>query len=229
MNHRSFLTLTLCQLKEEYQSQFPELCSLAERARDFESFKKSSWDYIYNLYSDEGRGFEQIYELYKYDGRTVNELSNKCAIKIKTIEYLYQFLSGNGNMDVGTDFFIDLYWQLNRLGKKRPEKPSRNVVEDWMSKWPSGLDYSISKERTMNQNRLFHVLVDKLSNTNKKSSKYYLDSRLKYDEKIAKVKQFWNDYHFQLAMAARTPEEVKTYLGGGRSFIIRVISFVEMG
>lgn len=213
MSQRSFLSMTLCQLKEAYKVQFPELYKLAVEAKDYQTFKASSWEYIYNLYSDEGRGFEQISELYGSDGKTISELSNQCDIQINTIEYLYQFLHGTLNIDVKTDFFIDLYWQLNRLGKKRPDKPVKSVVENWMSKWPSGLDYSISKERTMNQNRLFHVLVDKLSDGSCQKSKYYLDNQLSYDEKLEMVRVWWNDYHFQLAMAARTPEEVKTYLG----------------
>ena len=213
MSQRSFLSMTLCQLREAYKVQFPELYKLAVEVKDYQSFKTSSWEYIYNLYSDEGRGFEQISELYGSDGKTISELSNQCDIKINTIEYLYQFLHGSLNTDVKTDFFIDLYWQLNRLGKKRPDKPVKSVVENWMSKWPSGLDYSISKERTMNQNRLFHVLVDKLSDSAHQKSKYYLDNQLSYDEKLEKVRAWWNDYHYQLAMAARTPEEVKSYLG----------------
>lgn len=213
MSQRSFLSMTLCQLREAYKVQFPELYKLAVEAKDYKSFKASSWEYIYNVYSDEGRGFEQISELYGSDGKTVYELSNQCNIQINTIEYFYHFLHGSLNTDIKTDFFIDLYWQLNRLGKKRPDKPVKSVVENWMSKWPSGLDYSISKERTMNQNRLLHILVDRLSRNTNLKSKYPLDNQFSYDEKLEKVKVWWNDYHFQLAMAARTPEEVKSYLG----------------
>ena len=213
MSQRSFLSMTLCQLREEFELQFPEICKLAENAEDYATFKASSWDYIYNIYSDEGRGFEQISELYGSDGKTVSELSNQCDIKVSTIELLYHFLHDGTCEDVKTDFFIDLYWQLNRLGKKRPDKPAKSVVENWMLKWPSGLDYSISKERTVNQNRLLHVLVDKLSHRSNQGSKYALSNHLSYDEKLEKVKVWWSDYRFQLTMAARTPEDVKLYLG----------------
>lgn len=211
------LSKTKTQLREIFFSEFPELCEAAKKSNTCDLFKDKVRDLISDEFSDLSVAIDQLKELFDYDGQTVYELSNHSAIQISTIEHLYHFLRGNLKADVSSDLFVDLFFQFKRLYQDKQELPTKKCAEDWMERWPSGVDEDIWAERILNKDRLINLLVEELSGKKKQNSNYYLSKDLSFDEKYIKVQEWWNDYKFQLSMAARTPDRIKEYLGNAIS------------
>lgn len=217
MEQITLLSKTQMQLREIFSSEFPELCDAAKRSNTCALFKDRVRDLISDEFSDLSVASDQLKELFDYDGQKVYELSNHCAIQISTIEHLYHFLRGSLKADVSIDLFVDLFFQFKRLYQDKQDLPTKKCAEDWMDRWPSGVDEDIWAERILNKDRLINLLVEELSGKKKQNSSYYLSKDLSFDEKYVKVQEWWNDYKFQLSMAARTPDRIREYLGNAIS------------
>lgn len=65
------------------------------------------------------------------------------------------------------DFFIDMLFLFRQLnGKLSSEIPHREQIEEWMERYPSGLESKIVELRKENRNRIIRVLIKKLTAEN---------------------------------------------------------------
>jgi lysine 2,3-aminomutase len=105
------------------------------------------------------------------------------------------------------DFFLDmlqLFRQLN--GKLKPEIPSREQVEEWMDRYPAGIEPKIAQLRQENRDRIIRILIEKLESGEIKSSRYNFEPGLSQAEKKEKMNKWWNESRFHLNFAVRSPE-----------------------
>ena len=112
------------------------------------------------------------------------------------------------------DAFLDIYYQLCRLNSDATGTPDENLVAQWMDRWPSGLDPAVSEIMFRNKQRIMHHLVERVSSKSNRSVHYRFEEGLSYEDKYKRIGQWWNDYRFHIAMAARTPKEIYHLLGG---------------
>ena len=155
-----------------------------------------------------------ILEFLQMDGKTVHELSTETPVKIETVTLLFDFLGGRLPEDSDIDAIIDFYHQLSLLLEVKTETPDKETVEAWMNRWPSGLDPEVNRCREDNKARIQQHLIEKLSSHRSTQSKYSFPEGTSQEEKLALIRQWWGDFRFHINQAARTPDEVATFLGG---------------
>ena len=111
------------------------------------------------------------------------------------------------------DFFLDMLQLLRQLnGKLKPEIPAKEQVEEWMDRYPAGIDPKIASLREDNRNRIIKILIDKIDAGELRSSRYYFDPGIPYSQKIAIMKEWWNESSFHLNFAVRSPDMLNEML-----------------
>ena len=137
MKQKKMLSLTLSQLKNLYQQDFPELVEIATQSLSANEFK----DRLSNLLTEQKTASsaisEQIRILIDFDGKCIHELSTGQDIEIQTIGLLWHFLKDSlEQTDKRTDLFIDLYEMLSawKQVKKRENLFSREELEKALKK-----------------------------------------------------------------------------------------------
>lgn len=217
MKQKKMLSLTLSQLKNLYQQDFPELVEIATQSLSANEFK----DRLSNLLTEQKTASsaisEQIRILIDFDGKCIHELSTGQDIEIQTIGLLWHFLKDSlEQTDMRTDLFIDLYEMLSawKQVKKRENLFAREELEKACNRWPTGLDPEVRAIRESNKERILHVLIQRIENRKSKiPGRFRFEEGLSYDEKYQLVQDWWNDFRFHLSMAIKTPSELNKFLG----------------
>lgn len=212
MTQKQAIRFTRLQLLEQYRSMFPELVSIAVNS-DLTSFKS----YIGDLSSSSNNmnAAETIMSLLDNDGKTVRELSTGEDIQMGIISGLYSFLRGDDDeTDCGADALLDVYYQLCRLDSGIAGSPDKEIVSCWMERWPSGLEPDVLDVMERNRQRIMHYLVEKVSGKSNRSVHYRFEEGMSYEDKLRRISEWWSDYRFHIAMAARSPKEINMLLGG---------------
>ncbi|MFA7489877.1 MAG: hypothetical protein WCY58_03885 [Mariniphaga sp.] len=105
------------------------------------------------------------------------------------------------------DFFIDmleLFRQLN--GSLVQDIPTREQVQEWMDRYPSGIEPKIAELRQENRTRIIQTLIEKIDSGEITSRRYTFEPGLTQDQKEEKMNSWWNESRFHLNFAVRSPE-----------------------
>lgn len=111
------------------------------------------------------------------------------------------------------DFFRDmlhLFRQFSGLAKK--QNPTREQLDSWMAKHPSGLDPQIIEQRKKNRDRIIKLFIKKIDAGDIQRSRFKFDEGMTYWQKYKKMLEWWNDRMFHLQFAAKTPERLNRML-----------------
>jgi len=111
------------------------------------------------------------------------------------------------------DFFRDMLHLFRQFsGKKKREIPSREKVEEWMGRHPSGLDPEIIEQRKKNRDRIIRLFIKKIDAGDIQRSRFQFEPGMTYWQKYRKMLEWWNDKTFHLQFSARTPERLNRML-----------------
>ncbi|MDX1283736.1 MAG: hypothetical protein R3182_01925 [Draconibacterium sp.] len=111
--------------------------------------------------------------------------------------------TGGGKAAFFTDM-LKLFRQLN--GKLTLDLPNKEQVEQWMKKYPSGLNPIVEELRKTNQKRIIRILINKIDSGEIKSKRYKFDKEKSFEEKEKKMLEWWQESRFHLRFAIRSPE-----------------------
>ena len=101
---------------------------------------------------------------------------------------------------------------------RNPQLPSPQRIKNRTERWATGLDEDVIELRSENQERMLHLLIQKIENRKSKpSSRFHFEEGMSYEEKYQQVCQWWNDFRFHLSMAIKTPTELNRFLGNSLS------------
>ena len=219
MKQKKMLSLTLSQIRQLYCQELPELTAMAQQSLDDTDFKNHLQEFLTPYISGGNKAGEQIRLLISYNGKTVHELSNEQDMQIQTLSLLRRFLTGNlENAEIPTDLFLDLYYLVKRLEEPESPLPSPQRIKNRTERWATGLDEDVIELRSENQERMLHLLIQKIENRKSKpSSRFHFEEGMSYEEKYQQVCQWWNDFRFHLSMAIKTPTELNRFLGNSLS------------
>ena len=219
MKQKKMLSLTLSQIRQLYCQELPELTAMAQQSLDDTDFKNHLQEFLTPYISGGNKAGEQIRLLISYNGKTVHELSNEQDMQIQTLSLLRRFLTGNlENAETPTDLFLDLYYLFKRLEEPESPLPSPQRIKNRTERWATGLDEDVIELRSENQERMLHLLIQKIENRKSKpSSRFHFEEGMSYEEKYQQVCQWWNDFRFHLSMAIKTPTELNRFLGNSLS------------
>lgn len=112
-------------------------------------------------------------------------------------------------------FFFEDMLELFRQyrGERKRSFPAREKIEEWMERYPSGLDPRIVKLREENRDRIIRVIIRLMDERKVKSSRYYFEDELSDEQKYLKVLDWWKDQRFHLKFAVRDPDLLNQMLG----------------
>lgn len=210
MKQHDLIHITREGLSARFTVSFPELVSSA-KGDDLHSFKLL----IRGMASSRQDldAANTILEFLQMDGKTVHELSTETPVKIETVTLLFDFLGGRLPENSEIDAITDFYHQLSLLLEVKTETPDKETVEAWMNRWPSGLDPEVIRCREDNKARIQQHLIERISSHRYPQSRYSFPEGTDEEEKLALIRQWWGDFRFHINQAARTPDEVATFLG----------------
>ncbi len=191
-----------------YEKNFPELKRMATASADVQDFTTAFTHWIADKENSAARDFFE--RLLDNEGRTIHEWSHDQDIQISTLEHLRKFLRHEADPDMGTDLYIELFMQLQRLTGKVVPVPSEKRIRHLVERWPSGLSKEIQEVRAENIEYMMHLLVEKVEHAH--SSRYCFTEGMSYEEKFKQVKRWWNDDRFHLRMALKSPREINLFL-----------------
>ena len=76
------------------------------------------------------------------------------------------------------------------------------------------MESDVSDVMERNRQRIMHYLVEKVSGKSNRSVHYRFEEGMSYEDKLRRISEWWSDYRFHIAMAARSPKEINMLLGG---------------
>ena len=205
-------------IKTLFETRLTQLTSLASESQDETAFKNKLNDYLLSGPISNPAAARQIKRLIDNDGKTIYEASTEQEIKIETISLLWKFLTNRIiNEEISVDLWIDLYHQFDRLYHEEEELPDEKQVQQWMKRWPSGLNEDVRAIRRQNKERIISLLIQKIENRHAPSSRYLFPEGSTEEDKRRLVCQWWNEARFHLAMAVKSPTELNRMLGNSLS------------
>ncbi len=116
------------------------------------------------------------------------------------------------------DFFKDMIALFRQLNEDHDRTlPSRDMVEKWMDRYPSGLEPRIMAIREKNKERILRLLIKKIETEEIVSRRFNFEPGLSDKQKYSRALEWWNDPRFHLRFACRSPEFLDELLGGSLS------------
>lgn len=110
-------------------------------------------------------------------------------------------------------FFEDMIQLFRQLkGRLAQEKPSKERLTEWMNRWNDGLEAGVVKVREENRERIISILVDSIESCEVGEHRFCFEDGLTHDQKLEKMREWWNDYQFHLRFAVRSPSMLNKLL-----------------
>lgn len=210
--------LSTQDIKTLFETRLTQLTSLASESQDETDFKKKLNDYLLSDDINNPDAARQIKRLIDNDGKTIYEASTEQEMKVETISLLWKFLTDRIiNEEISVDLCIDLYHQFLRLYQEDAGMPTEKQVQQWMKRWPSGLNEDVRAIRRQNKERIISLLIQKIENRHSPSSRYLFPENSTHEEKRKLVNEWWNEARFHLSMAVKSPTELNRMLNNSLS------------
>ncbi|WP_319479524.1 hypothetical protein [uncultured Draconibacterium sp.] len=112
-----------------------------------------------------------------------------------------------GSSGAEAAFFEDMLQLFRQLNDTQIRThPIKNQVENWMKKYPSGLDPVVEELRQDNKKRIIRILIEKIDSGDISSRRYSFASGLSFTDKEKLMNEWWLDSNFHLRFAIRSPE-----------------------
>jgi lysine 2,3-aminomutase len=116
------------------------------------------------------------------------------------------------------DFFKDMIALFRQLNEDHDRRlPSRDMVEKWMDRYPSGLEPRILAIREKNKERILRLLIKKIETGEIVSRRYSFEPGQSDKQKFSRALEWWKETRFHLRFACRSPEFLDELLGGSLS------------
>ena len=111
-------------------------------------------------------------------------------------------------------FFEDMIHLFRQFeGVETHDLPDRQLVENWMARFPTGLDPRIVKLREENRDRIINLIIDKIEAGEIVDRKYHFAPNLSREQRFLQALDWWSDYHFHLRFAVRSADLLNEMLG----------------
>ncbi|MCK5322570.1 MAG: hypothetical protein KAJ45_00445 [Desulfobulbaceae bacterium] len=147
-------------------------------------------------------------------GRTFNDLNLRGEIALSNPIKLVWLAVTYGTGGAKPYFFEDMIQLFRQFtGKHKKRLPSRKRVEQWMNRYPSGLDPRIIKLREENRDRILNIIISKIDRNEISDAKYRFTSQMSQEQKFLAALEWWKESSFHLKFAVRSPDLLNELLG----------------
>ena len=147
-------------------------------------------------------------------GREYEDLNLRGEIAISNPIKLIWLAVNFGTGGAKPYFFEDMLYLFRQFAGSYDRKlPSRELLTDWLERFPSGLDPRIVKLREENRERIINILIEKIDTGEIKSERYKFELKMSHEQKYLQMLEWWDDYRFHLSFAVRSPLLLNELLG----------------
>ncbi|OQX72618.1 MAG: hypothetical protein B6D61_13485 [Bacteroidetes bacterium 4484_249] len=120
----------------------------------------------------------------------------------------------HNNIAAEPAFFKDMLYLFRQFsGINKRELPSKEQIQKWMDRHPSGLDPEIIEIRKKNKKRIIKIFIKKMDDGDILRHKFRFEPGMSYKEKYNQMLEWWDTKTFHLQFASRTPERLNKLLG----------------
>nr|WP_321296020.1 KamA family protein [uncultured Sphaerochaeta sp.] len=192
---------TSAVMQQQYPKAWAYYTGEEQTEQDYYKLMSTSMAYLrlMDYLDNEGKSFEDM----NLKGQTV--ISSPLLL-------LRKILLGQ-ECSFTLDFLEDMAHLMAQLsGAEERIIPTRNQVQEWMERHPSGLDEQVIAWRVKNKDRIVDLLVHRIEHEEKKSSFYQFKEGMSKKEKRKQVLAWWKEDRFHLYYAIRSAEELNRYL-----------------
>lgn len=147
-------------------------------------------------------------------GRTFKDLNLRGEIALSNPIKLLWLAVKQGTGGAKPYFFEDMIQLFRQFsGKQRRKRPVLKDIEQWMDRYPSGLDPRIIKLREENRNRILNIIIDKIDQGEISDARYRFDESMSREQKYLQALEWWQESSFHLKFAVRSPDLLNEMLG----------------
>jgi lysine 2,3-aminomutase len=190
---------------EELQQRPQALAYYEGLSSDRDGFEALSWSDYPAI---------RLLDYVDHAGRQFEDLNLRGATAVSTPIRQLWLAVNHGTGGAKPDFFEDAVHLFRQFsGRSERRKPTREEVEGWMERYPSGLDPRIVALREENRERILNIIIDRMDNGEIRSQKFRFDSSMSRPEKLERALEWWDDSQFHLHCAVRSPELLNQMLG----------------
>lgn len=156
----------------------------------------------------------RLLDYIKNAGREFEDLNLRGELAINNPVKMIWLAAKYGTGGAKPYFFEDMIHLFRQLcGKDEPKRPSKKQLEEWMARWPTGLDPRIIQLREENKERILNIIIDHMDKEEIHSLRFKFEPGMSREQKYLKTLEWWNDYHFHLNFAIRSPDLLNEMLG----------------
>ena len=147
-------------------------------------------------------------------GREFADLNLRGEIAISNPIKLIWLAVNHGTGGAKPFFFEDMLQLFRQFGgKNQAAKPEPEEVENWMKRYPSGLDPRIIKLREENRARILKIIIKKIDGGEIRDSLYKFKNGMSQEQKFLQALEWWKESRFHLHFAVRSPDLLNEMLG----------------
>ncbi|PLX24083.1 MAG: KamA family protein [Salinivirgaceae bacterium] len=191
-----------------------ELINNSESAKEFlqsDDNKRQAYEEL----SFKDKAAIRIFDYIKHTGRRIQDPSLSMADEsiLDPFGILWNaYQTGRGGAMYY--FYLDMLFLFRQLNGNLVDKmPSKETIQEWMDRHPSGLDEIIVESHRQSRDRILTVILKKMQNGEIQDPKYKYNSEMSFEENMdVAINEWWTDRIFHLKFAARSPERINELL-----------------
>lgn len=155
----------------------------------------------------------RLLDYIRYAGKSYPDQNIRGALAVTNPVKMLWLAANYGIGGAKPDFFLDMLYLFRQLnGKLNSGIPVPEQVEEWMERYPSGVEPKIAELRRENRDRIIKILIEKIDNNEIRSTRYSFEIGMTFPEKVAKMEEWWNESRFHLGFAVRSPDMLNELL-----------------
>ncbi|KPA18901.1 l-lysine 2,3-aminomutase [Candidatus Magnetomorum sp. HK-1] len=156
----------------------------------------------------------RILDYIDHAGQEFEDLNSRGGIAvtnpIKMIWLAVKFGTGGGK----PAFFEDMLHLFRQFSDRSVRViPTQKTVENWMNRYPSGLDPRVVILREENRDRIINIIIDKIDKGTIKDKYYKFEKNMPRKQKFSCALDWWKTKRFHLRFAVRNPDDLNEMLG----------------
>jgi lysine 2,3-aminomutase len=149
-----------------------------------------------------------------YADREYVDLNLRGELAVSSPIKLIWLAVSKGTGGAKPDFFEDMVQLFRQFsGRVKRVMPAREEVEQWMARYPSGLDPRIIRLREENRERILGEIIDGIDRGEIRHPRFRFPEGLSRKEKFEMALEWWQEPAFHLGFAVRSPDMLNRMLG----------------
>ncbi len=171
-------------------------------------------DNVYELLAWQDLAAIRILDYIDHAGMTYRDLNLRGEVAVNNPIKMIWLAVNKGTGGAKPPFFEDMIQLFRQLrGEGKPEEVTREQVDNWMARFPSGIDPRIVKLREENRDRILNQIIERIDRGEITSSRYSFSPDMSSEQKFLQALDWWQDYRFHLKFAVRTVDLLNDMLG----------------